>query len=137
MNGRDTLKSAVVKRARNRCEYCHIPIVPGMPPFHLEHIVAGQHGGMTVLHNLALSCSRCNAHKGPNLAGIDPKTRRKSFLFDPRIDTWSQHFERRGPRILGKTMKGRATVATLDMNGEERLDLRLALIDEGLIEAVE
>ncbi len=40
--------------------------------FHVEHIVARQHGGTDDLANLALACGQCNLHKGPNVTAIDP-----------------------------------------------------------------
>ncbi|MGA2120023.1 MAG: HNH endonuclease signature motif containing protein [Bryobacteraceae bacterium] len=65
---------AVRQRARNRCEYCHLPQEAFRRGFHIEHIVARQHGGSTSLSNLALACWNCNRKKGPNLSGIDPAT---------------------------------------------------------------
>src|SRR5437016_3905081 len=38
--------------------------------FHVEHIVARQHGGSDTVENLALACPECNRHKGTNLTGI-------------------------------------------------------------------
>lgn len=40
-------------------------------PFHIDHVIAEQHGGMSVAGNLALACYACNLPKGPNIAGID------------------------------------------------------------------
>jgi hypothetical protein len=71
-------------------------------------------------------CVFCNLHKGPNLAGVDPRTGAVERLFDPRQDPWETHFERRGVLILGLTPSGRATIAVLDMNSEPQLDLRRA-----------
>jgi len=48
-------------------------------------------------------------------------------LFNPRIDRWSEHFSRQGAFTVGKTLIGRATVAVLDMNEPERLEMRAAL----------
>jgi hypothetical protein len=31
-------------------------------------------GGSDDPDNLALACHHCNLHKGPNLAGVDPRT---------------------------------------------------------------
>jgi 5-methylcytosine-specific restriction endonuclease McrA len=61
-------------RAVGRCEYCHLPQSAFRRPFHIEHIVAKQHGGQTLLDNLALACWNCNLKKGLNLSGIDPMT---------------------------------------------------------------
>jgi len=65
-------------------------------------------------------------HKGPNLTGIDPLTDAITGLFYPRRDRWEEHFEWSDFHIVGKTGVGRATAAVLDMNGDDRLDLRLA-----------
>jgi len=45
-------------------------------PFQIDHIIARQHGGKAELENLALSCIHCNRFKGPNVAGVDPDTKR-------------------------------------------------------------
>ena len=76
------------------CEYCRMP-ESNYPtvPFPIDHIIARQHGGSTTLDNLALSCLHDNTHKGPNIAGIDPISRRISRLFNPRRDKWVRHFE--------------------------------------------
>lgn len=91
-----------------------------------------QHGGGDEEDNLALACSHCNLHKGPNLTGIDPDTGTIEPLFHPRRQTWAEHFELRGAVIEGKTPCGRATVRVLAMNAETRVDLRRELqSDEG------
>ena len=95
--------------------------------------LARQHGGDTVLHNLALSCPRCNLHKGPNLSSVDPQTGQVVRLFNPREDHWVDHFGRIGPTITGKSPTGRATVAALDMNNDDRIILRSLLIEEGVL----
>ena len=51
-------------------------------------------------------------------------------LFNPRTDDWNEHFEFQWPRITGKTPVGRTTVAVLNMNDEERLELRQELSEE-------
>src|SRR5271166_4827055 len=65
-----------------------IPLALSRRPHH-----RAQHGGLTVLDNLALSCLHCNRHKGPNIAGTDPRTGEVVRLFHPRNDQWSVHFE--------------------------------------------
>jgi 5-methylcytosine-specific restriction endonuclease McrA len=86
------LAGAVQRRAVYRCEYCGVPQAAFRRPFHLEHIIARQHGGGTVPENLALACWQCNLKKGPNLTGIDPETGRVTRLFHPRKDNWQDHF---------------------------------------------
>jgi hypothetical protein len=97
------------------------------PTFHVEHIVARQHGGSEDAENLALACHRCNLHKGPNLTGIDPVTKDVVLLFHPRTDQWDEHFAMREIRIEGVTGIGRATVQVLAMNDARRLELRMEL----------
>ena len=83
---------AVRQRARNRCEYCGLPQGAFRRGFHIEHIVARQHGGSTSLDNLAFACWACNLKKGPNLSGIDPATGLVTALFHPREHDWPEHF---------------------------------------------
>ena len=112
-------------RAGNRCEYCglrqkHSPLAP----LQIEHIIPKKHGGSDESDNLALACIDYNLHKGPNLAGCDPETGQTTELFNPRTDRWADHFERSGPYLVGKTPVGRTTIYVLDMNGEDRVELR-------------
>jgi hypothetical protein len=119
------LRQMVEVRAMGRCEYCRI--AQENEPFfrfHVDHIVARQHGGETVPSNLALACHFCNRHKGPNLTSIDPHGGDLVSLFHPRSDVWADHFERRGDRIEGRTAVGRATVSLLRMNAPNRRALR-------------
>jgi hypothetical protein len=118
-------REAVRKRARNRCEYCHIhqSDVPFLK-HQIEHITPRQHGGTDHLNNLALACYRCNKFKGPNLSAIDPRTGKLVRLFNPRRQRWVNHFVLRGILILGRTAIGRATVELLCMNAAKRQSLR-------------
>ncbi len=110
----DTLtKDLVRRRAGDRCEYCRLEQAYSSVRFHVEHIVAKQHGGSDDPDNLALACQRCNLQKGPNLTGIDPSSKQMVGLFDPRKDEWSKHFQWRGIRLEGLTSVGRATVQVL------------------------
>lgn len=82
---------------------------------HVEHI--DPNGGDDAL-NLCLSCSSCNLSKGVALYALDPETGGSVALFNPRVDTWSDHFEwvDGGLRLAGKTAIGRATIVRLRMN---------------------
>jgi hypothetical protein len=99
----------------------------------MEHIVARQHGGKTEESNLAWSCQRCNAQKGPNLRGIDPDTGAVVALFHPRHGQWTDHFKFSALRIEGITATGRATAWLLEFNSEERLLWRATLQRHGLL----
>ena len=119
-------------RAAGRFEYCQMPESLDPLPFEVDHIDARQHGGQTVFANLALTCFACNHHKGPNLAGKDPVTRRITRLFHPRRDRWEVHFRWTGPVLIGVTSIGRTTVDVLAINLPHRIAHREALIEEGL-----
>lgn len=119
-------------RAERRCEYCrlrqeHEPA----QTFHVEHVTARQHGGNDSSDNLALACQLCNSLKGPNLTGIDPDTGAVTRLFHPRREVWSDHFRRERAYIRGLTATGRTTVWLLEINGDERVELRSVLLSLG------
>jgi hypothetical protein len=82
---------------------------------------------------LALACLHCNLHKGPNIAGLDPATGQLTPLFHPRTEQWLDHFEWRGPVLVGRTAIGRTTIATLALNMPEFVATRAALLDEGVL----
>jgi 5-methylcytosine-specific restriction endonuclease McrA len=83
---------AARRRAGDRCEYCRLPQTAFRRRFHIEHIVARQHGGSTNLDNLAFACWNCNLKKGPNLSGTDPETGQVTGLFHPRKDDGTNIF---------------------------------------------
>jgi hypothetical protein len=101
-------------------------------PFPIDHIIALQHGGPTILGNLALSCLHDNSHKGPNIAGLDPVTKKLTKLFNPRRHKWERHFRWNGPYLVGRTAVGRVTVAVLAINDPDVVEVRAALLEERL-----
>lgn len=122
------VRALVRQRAENRCEYCQLKQEHLLfSTFHVEHIIASKHGGGDDSSNLALACNRCNAHKGPNLTGIDPETGEVVRLFNPRADSWEEHFYESEAIIIGLTAIGRTTVRVLNMNEERRVRLRTLL----------
>ncbi len=121
----------VSSRARRRCEYCHIPAAVYRLPFHIDHIIARQHGGETALDNLALACLHCNRHKGPNIAGVDAVTGELVALFHPRRDRWSEHFRWKGSLLVGRTTTGMVTARLLAMNEPDFQAVRQTLMEEG------
>lgn len=122
----------VRRRAGDHCEYCQMPQFAHVRTFPVDHIVARQHGGSDDLHNLALSCLRCNSHKGPNLTGLDPLTGDLTPLFHPRQHRWQDHFEWLGPMLVGRTEIGRTTINVLTINHPDYVALRNSLIAEGI-----
>ena len=123
-------RAQVRARAGDRCAYCRIHQRQYVLTFHVEHILARQHGGSDDAGNLAFACHCCNRYKGPNLAGLDPDTGHLTRLFHPRTDAWTTHFHVQAGRIVGRTPEGRTTVQVLNMNQPERVRTRLALEPE-------
>jgi 5-methylcytosine-specific restriction endonuclease McrA len=65
------LREMVWEQAQGRCEYCRLHQDDAdFITFHVEHIIAEQHGGGEELENLCLACPECNFAKGPNLSGF-------------------------------------------------------------------
>ena len=121
----NALRSMVRRRAGDVCEYCRLPQAASrIVRFHVEHIIARQHGGESEPDNLALACSCCNFHKGPNIAGFDPESGQLVPLFHPRQHRWSEHFAWDGTVVVGLTPIGRATVELLAMNEWDRVEVR-------------
>jgi hypothetical protein len=122
----ETIRDIVWRGASDRCVFCRIPqeATPFFT-FHVEHIVAKQHiGPSDHPGGLCLACNRCNAFKGPNLTSIDPDTQEIVLLFNPRKDSWNDHFLLRRGEVVGITPTGRATVHLLNMNAPNRVELR-------------
>jgi hypothetical protein len=124
----------VWQRAQARCEYCRLPSAFHPAPFQIDHIIARQHGGATMLDNLALACIHCNRFKGPNIAGVDPQSGEIIRLFHPRLDIWAEHFFWDGPQLEARTPAGRATITLLRINDPEVVAVRRALQEEGVFE---
>lgn len=126
-----TMRAAVRERASGRCEYCLVGDEDVLIPHEPDHVVAEQHGGATSLENLALACFHCNRLKGPNLASMDPDTHQLATLFQPRTQTWGEHFALSAALLVGLTPTGRATVFLLRLNAPDRVRLREALLAVG------
>ena len=126
------LVQQIWQRAGHRCEYCRIPHPHYRLPFQVDHIIARQHGGETILANLAMACFHCNRFKGPNIAGLDPASRELIRLFNPRTDLWTDHFQFDGAWLLGLTPIGRVTIHVLAMNADDLLLFRAEILKEGI-----
>ena len=125
------LRQLASARAGGCCEYCRLPESAGTANFHIEHIIAVSHSGLTTAGNLAYSCSLCNHYKGPNIAAADPETGEPTFLFHPRRHSWDDHFALDGAVIEPRTPEGRATVSVLHLNDQPRVEQRAVLIQLG------
>jgi hypothetical protein len=129
---RKSIRTRIRERAGRRCEYCRfrendLPLFR----FHVEHIIPLKHGGSSDPENLAWSCHSCNLSKSSNLSGRDVVTGRVVSLFNPRRQHWHRHFAVEGPRIVGLTPCGRATIAVLNFNAPRRVEIRKGLLEAG------
>lgn len=113
-----SLRARVSAQAHRRCGYCLTTERVIGAPMEIEHILPEALGGATTEDNLWLACSLCNQHKGSRIAAIDPETGDLVPLFDPRRQTWSQHFtwSNSATVIAGISPIGRATVVALHLN---------------------
>jgi hypothetical protein len=94
--------------------------------FHIEHITPSAAGGSDTTDNLALACPGCNLAKSSRTLVPDPDTNSTVSLFDPRTQTWDEHFAWEGYLVVGLTPTGRATVAALNLNHPRRIRIREA-----------
>lgn len=125
-------RDLVQRRARDACEYCHLPQEASVLPHQVDHIIGRQHQGSDDADNLCLCCIRCNLKKGPNIASIDPGTSLIVPLFHPRRHSWREHLSLgEDGRMQGLTPEGRVAVQLMDMNNMERVSLRSLLLRRG------
>jgi len=118
------LRQKICRQAKNRCGYCLGEQRYILAPLEIEHILPTAKGGTDEEENLWLACPLCNSYKGTQTHGIDPVTRQRVLLFNPRKQNWKRHFFiRSGFEIIGKTAIGRATVIALQINNPLAIDV--------------
>jgi HNH endonuclease len=127
-----SLRQLVIQRASERCEYCLIHQTFSIYRHEVDHAIALKHSGRTIAENLVLACLPCDRHKGSDLTSLDPLTGEITPLFNPRTQTWSEHFQLDTGHIQGLTAIGRTTVFLLKINEVSRCQLRQALAAQGL-----
>ena len=127
------LRRLVVKRAGGKCEYCLMPQSASAFVHEPDHIIPTQHGGKTEADNLALACLRCNRRKGPNVGSFDPETGALVPFFNPRSQTWEDHFRLVSGIIHTLTPEARVTVKILQLNDDQRIEERQRLVALGLL----
>ncbi|MCI0698534.1 HNH endonuclease [candidate division KSB1 bacterium] len=96
----------------------------------IDHIIPRAKKGTDESANLCVSCVSCNLAKGSMISARDPVTRRDAPLFNPRKDSWDDHFRWSSDQVLveGLTPTGRATIVALKMNSQKIIELRRLLI---------
>ncbi|MFZ4816941.1 MAG: HNH endonuclease [Phototrophicaceae bacterium] len=127
----EAIRSAVTARAQGKCEYCLLHQRYGASPHEIDHIIPEKHRGETQIDNLCLACFECNRYKGTSFASFDPQTQAIIPLFNPRQQSWSDHFYLKGGEIIPTTSIGEVTEFVLRLNDEERLETRKLLLLTG------
>ena len=114
----NSIRQHIAATAKHHCEYCRCPESFATQIFTVEHIKPRQKGGDNTLENLAWACAGCNALKHTKVEGKDPQTAQKVSLFNPRKQSWEEHFAWSDDftEVVGKTACGRATIEVLRLN---------------------
>ncbi|MGH2347322.1 MAG: HNH endonuclease [Chloroflexota bacterium] len=112
------LHRQVLEDAGHRCDFCQSDEALTGIPLSLEHLLPLAAGGLTVRENLWRSCRPCNELKGVQTHAVDPEMDEAVPLFNPRTQTWSEHFRwsEDGTEMVGLTPIGRATIVALHLN---------------------
>ncbi len=114
------LRREIAARARYRCEYCLMPEAWLLAGCEVDHVISRKHGGLSDSANLAWSCERFNRAKGTDVGSVTGSQPTLVRLFNPRIDSWPQHFRLVGPVIEPITEIGEANVRHLRFNFPDR-----------------
>ena len=126
-------KARVRDTFQNRCAYCLCSQRYVYTKFEVEHIIPLFLSGSNDEDNLCLACRLCNSYKGVQILGIDPITQQMKPLFNPRTQSWQDHFRwsHDGITVIGKTAIGRATIVALNLNNELAVEVRQSWVAVG------
>lgn len=124
----EATQNQVRQRAKSLCEYCHASEQWQYVSFTVDHVSPLTKGGANSIDNLALACFHCNRQKSDKLNSFDEKSLSEVPLFNPRADSWPEHFiwSTDTLSIIGLTATGRATVTALGFNRARIINIRAA-----------
>ena len=124
----EATQNQVRQRAKLLCEYCHASEQWQYVSFTVDHVVPLTKGGANSIDNLALACFHCNRQKSDKIVAFDEQSLSEVPLFNPRIDSWQEHFiwSTDTLLIIGLTPTGRATIAALAFNRARIINIRAA-----------
>ena len=124
----ESIQQQVRERANYLCEFCHANEQWQYVRFTVDHVMPFSLGGSDKFDNLTLACFHCNRRKTNRLTAIDPQSQTEVSLFNPRQDSWQEHFiwSMDGLSIVGVSTIGRATVAALLLNRDRVIPIRAA-----------
>jgi hypothetical protein len=124
----ESTQNQVRQRAKFLCEYCHASEQWQYVSFTVDHVIPLTKGGANSIDNLALACFHCNRQKSDKLKAFDEQSLSEVSLFNPRTDSWPEHFiwSTDTLLIIGFTPTGRATVVALAFNRARIINIRAA-----------
>jgi hypothetical protein len=125
------LRRFVQARAGDICEYCLMHQQDTYLGCQVDHIISEKHGGATIEGNLAYACVFCNRFKGTDIGSISHDGKQFVAFFNPRKDTWFEHFRLDDATIEALTITGDVTARILGFNTVERQLERMELIQAG------
>jgi 5-methylcytosine-specific restriction endonuclease McrA len=88
----EAVRRRVLRRAQGRCEYCGLSQEGQEATFHIDHIIPRASDGRTAPENLALDCVSCSLRKAARQTAINPQSGTEVSLYNPRRDSWHEHF---------------------------------------------
>ena len=115
------LRQRVAHRAHSICEYCLIHEEDTYFGCQVDHIISIKHGGKTVATNLAFACTFCNRFKGSDIGSLTLTSGTFTRFYNPRTDSWKNHFKLDGVRIEPRSEIGEVTERILQLNAVDRL----------------
>ena len=123
------IQRAIIALSKDYCEYCLIPAAFATDFYNFDHIIPVSKNGRSELKNLARCCSICNGHKHDKMTYLDPFTQQLCRLYHPRQDKWADHFQWSldDLHVIGKTAIGHTTIALLQLNRSNAVNLRKLL----------
>lgn len=122
----------IAERATFRCEYCHLHQDHAVKRHEPDHITPRKHGGGDSDDNLAWACFHCNRSKGSEVGALDSESGQLVPIFNPRRQTWADHFVLDGAIIRPLAAVGRVTVLVLQLNRPGHVEVREVLQQAGL-----
>jgi hypothetical protein len=124
------LRRRVFERAGGKCEYCQMHERFAGALHEISYIIPARHGGTGNADNLSLICLPCSRGKGADTASVDSQSKDEMVivhLFNPRQDSWTEHFRVVDGKIEPLTATGRVTAKLLDFNQTQRVEIRRRL----------
>lgn len=125
------LRRLVVARSDGICECCPVAEDDTFYGCQADHIISEKHGGGTNADNLSYACVFRNQAKGSDIGSIHRETNTFVRFFNPRTDSWADHFALAGNSIEGLTPIGLVTARILAFDSGERVLERKTLQGRG------